>query len=1266
VKSRWLKVLRLCCITIFVLGLLGLGLLTWFWLALQNPENQKQIAQEISLHLPEPWRSRAKIGKIGGRLPGSFFISELQMDLSLGDQFRLQNIELYWDWRALWHRKIKIHRIQISHLVATIHQDANGEWLKELLDHGPAPTSPPEESTETMGFPQVDFQLSVFRVDSLQVNLQASQEPWKQLQLTVPNVLLDINLAHLSEELSIQMNTSLNSELSIDNYPKGQLDFKAQAKSSSKGLTLTLEKLKVSSGMSQILLNANVSLPKDWWTQLNDMENLCAGMKAEINIVDSQLRSNEMSPYLPEELKLPGDIQWKAQVQILEKHIAVKSSVKSGHSQVKLEYVADELFLNPDQDSCKLKVTGSGNIEDWLTELVGHVVLDFEVNGVPNQLSQVNLKNKIEISGVSFNNEACPSLKIMTELEASQGHSRLELMDKDGSANLTITPSFVAIEKWSDIDLRTLPLEISQSANVIDLNSIGKKIQNIFGPEISLEGALQQNLSLKGSLGDIQYSISVDTQGLVVDRPYPAEIHGEVIGHIDGSKFLEPLPEFPLVFQTGEHLKQDVQVLGVAVQEWLALLEWPMVTLRSSGNQLYSKLDGASLQLTPGPAKSFDLIMLAHGGGEVFLDTQLKVSPKPDQVELSIARFKCNPTLLLSQPWPWAEQAFILQQVAEVKLHWAEAKLSWNGFDFGSDHWFVTHGEGQIDGLWESEGHVLTPDLSEILSALELNLPFQCFGRVRLDISSKGTWRRPEHILDLQSTDMVFKKTDVPSLELEKVRVQLHQISEPKGLITLEAEVIPKGDAGFSLAAHLPLVFKDPSGLPDWQQMLEFELGPKDGKAMGLHRFAPLLDGVIQQLEGGWYLKLKGQVDLLSPSVPQFEGELSLQNVKGKLVSIPQSIDDLNVKLLLSPTQVQLKTLALNNKEGSISGEGIASAANLMAWDEPQWDLHFLIKEWKTKLPPQLSVISGANLSWSGNSSQHRIFGETKVSELVYKPEINFFGKEQVSGLDPHIAMTDVLVSWEEIDAKKAREPNSPASQFFKNAQVKILIKLDKNNWIRNDMFTGEVHGALSVEKAFGQEELHPKGKVNLQRAVLRFQGKRFTMEKGDLIWQGELIPAINMAFNTHVEPYDIQILLQADQADLVKPELSSRPWLDNSDIISVLLVGRPLHAESKTAEKSDSMGQDLAVSQGVAQLSKQLGLQDMGIEFEEVNSKGGTVRIGRYLHPRLYLSVAKTMGEEENQELSLEFLILKNLRFKTTQETETPLGFDLEWTLDY
>ena len=257
----------------------------------------------------------------------------------------------------------------------------------------------------------------------------------------------------------------------------------------------------------------------------------------------------------------------------------------------------------------------------------------------------------------------------------------------------------------------------------------------------------------------------------------------------------------------------------------------------------------------------------------------------------------------------------------------------------------------------------------------------------------------------------------------------------------------------------------------------------------------------------------------------------------------------------------------------------------------------------------------------------------------------------------------DEILSWEQVDDVIAQQPIK-APNALKAGELDVTIRFLSNNRIVHDSFKGELLGELRVKKDHLQDGVHPSGEINLSRSVLKSQGQRFVMDKGDLIWNGEIIPAIDMTFKTEVKPYNISMALQNLRADMVQPEFSSQPWLDNSDIISVLLIGRPLHAEGAGGDGASAQG--IAVSQGVSHLSKKMGLENMGVDLEDVDDKGGTIRVGRYLHPRWYVSMAKAVGDDDQQEVSVEFLIRKNLKLKATQESDVPLGLDIEWTLDY
>ena len=74
--------------------------------------------------------------------------------------------------------------------------------------------------------------------------------------------------------------------------------------------------------------------------------------------------------------------------------------------------------------------------------------------------------------------------------------------------------------------------------------------------------------------------------------------------------------------------------------------------------------------------------------------------------------------------------------------------------------------------------------------------------------------------------------------------------------------------------------------------------------------------------------------------------------------------------------------------------------------------------------------------------------------------------------------------------------------------------------------------GGIKVVKSHGQNSIYPNGMITLKRSELNLKGRKFLMDKGKLIFRGDVIPAIDMKYTTFVEPYKIDVILRNDFAD--------------------------------------------------------------------------------------------------------------------------------------
>jgi len=766
----------------------------------------------------------------------------------------------------------------------------------------------------------------------------------------------------------------------------------------------------------------------------------------------------------------------------------------------------------------------------------------------------------------------------------------------------------------------------------------------------------------------LSYKLKTQLNKLVLNSALPNEIHLSTMGKLSPQTFIEldTPPVFPELTFGKDTLVKELQLLGDALNESLSLVELPEIKFSFSGNELMPILNEGALSILPIGEKEHRVSLNLKNEKEESLsklDFTFNLGGKDWFFDLK--HLWVNSQLAGDWNHTWLEQALELQQPCRAHLNWEKVRLTWSPLNLGKDKWFQTEGSVEANGDLKANFEVQLPKFEAWLKTLPLDLPMKTSGQLRFNSNLSGTWFRPEVMIHLEGVGLSAEKESLPKLVLEKFESKILFDSSDAKSIDITFDIKPKDEAGFYIKVLQPLSYKSEVWLPELKEKLTFDIGTKGGSSMSFKPIEMFVPKEVEGLEGKWGVDLKGSVPLAKIDELDFSGSFKLAHVKANIKDLPELFEEINVDIGFSPTEVSFNQFGMKQKEGGLFITGAASSENLMSWHNPKWDANIKLKQFGVQFQKAASLMTKADISLKGILSQHTIKGFVEVNDILLKPQYLELGPSSLAARDPNLEMLPELKSWEEYDKEVEKEEKS-MPDALKTALIDLKVKLGQNNWIRHDMFTGELVGLLHVKKDHGQENLHPIGEVSLKKSVLKFQGNRFNMDQGDLIWQGDLIPAIDMTFKTEVDPYEIDLVLNHSQADLVKPEFRSRPWLDNSDIISVLLIGRPLHAEAQQGDGDNNFAQDLAVSQGVSHVTKELGLENLGVDIDNVSSKGGTVRVGRYLHPRVYVSVAKKVGEEESNELSLEYLILKNLKFKITQETDVPVGFDVEWTKDY
>ncbi len=213
--------------------------------------------------------------------------------------------------------------------------------------------------------------------------------------------------------------------------------------------------------------------------------------------------------------------------------------------------------------------------------------------------------------------------------------------------------------------------------------------------------------------------------------------------------------------------------------------------------------------------------------------------------------------------------------------------------------------------------------------------------------------------------------------------------------------------------------------------------------------------------------------------------------------------------------------------------------------------------------------------------------------------------------------------------------------------------------------FEGKLGGRLLIKDAPGELSVGV-GEINIPEGRYRAYGQRLDVENGRLLFTGSALDNPGLDVRAVRTVNDIIVGLQL-RGRLQQPEIElfSIPAMGQTDMLSYLLLGRPMETASGT--EGEMMAQ-AALALGLAggdtlarRIGDQFGLDEVRVESSDDGDQASLV-VGRYLSPKLYVSYGVGLIESVNS-LNLRYELTKN--WKVEAESGEEQGADLLFTIE-
>ncbi len=334
---------------------------------------------------------------------------------------------------------------------------------------------------------------------------------------------------------------------------------------------------------------------------------------------------------------------------------------------------------------------------------------------------------------------------------------------------------------------------------------------------------------------------------------------------------------------------------------------------------------------------------------------------------------------------------------------------------------------------------------------------------------------------------------------------------------------------------------------------------------------------------------------------PQLKGELSLLEGNVSLPSLGLDLDNLNISIDAHKNTLGI-ILGSSTKEGHLEGKGSLTFEGVGDWI---FTGGLQGENFACVNLPEYEIFTTPNLSFDFNENDGRVAGKIVIPRARLRPIMKDKGasvSDDVVFID--VAQTETGKKWD--------------------LSTDILLELGDDVQLDSHGLQGKLEGKLTIQKVPGRVFMG-SGDVAFADGTFILSRRTFDIERGRLLFTGGPIDNPGMDIRAHNTIGDILVGVDIGGSfSDMKVQLFSTPYMEESDIISYLVLGRSMSGGSSTEEgrKLESAAASLGVA-GANFVTDKVG---KSVGLDEIYLEGGgdtedmSVLVGKNIGKDLYL----------------------------------------------
>ena len=386
----------------------------------------------------------------------------------------------------------------------------------------------------------------------------------------------------------------------------------------------------------------------------------------------------------------------------------------------------------------------------------------------------------------------------------------------------------------------------------------------------------------------------------------------------------------------------------------------------------------------------------------------------------------------------------------------------------------------------------------------------------------------------------------------------------------------------------------------------------------------------------------------------QAEGTMGLHDGSLGLRATGVTYDHIEIAAVARGQTIAIDSLRAHAGDGTVDGSGNLALAPTTT---TPFALHLRFDRFLAVALPAYEGATDGTLTVEGSLAYPVVRGELTLTRLLVRPTL----LETTSGpsLEPDPTI-EVVGRDEESEAR----PAAPSVDVADALSLDVQVSIDRDAWIRRNDADVELRGKIRLGKE-AYQPLFVTGEIRLVRGWYAFQGRRFNLDEGRVTFGGDVPPdpQLDITASNKTGEYEVKVEITG-RASAPALALSSEPPLEQADILSLLVFGRPARDLGRQ-QSLDLQRHAISLASGyVMPELRQSVMNTLGLDTIEVGDEG--VRAGRYVTRDVFISLAQDFTGRAGQAVGVEYAITRRMSLKLSTSTRGDSAVDLLWRRRY